>query len=462
MMDTFFFLPKSKLGRGDIVRALLAAGADPGVQDNEGNTPLQLAPTPSIIAIFTEELLRATAQSDVGRVCQLVAAGLSINSYDNPLSRNTPLHWAASFADVDTLTCLLARGADVNAANSDGATPLHDAVARGEENVIQILLEHDANPHIQCFKGRHKGKTAFDIASRKPQLQSFMEDYAASIIEKAPEMNGSAACNGSVSPLMSRRSLDRELTTSRGISGSLESLVSMGTDSVLTGVEPGVNGVVSSRKISVESPTVRSPLQSSSSLEMSPCMEQVCERLASSHLTAPPRPLVTHSSLHLLWPQPRRITEVAGPSWIPPSHATLAIVAGVEPVHKIVDVWDIHKQWLEESGCHVSLGGVVGSHDPPDGTVPEEGSFRERKVCDIHGNGFKLKRLNGCQLSDLTFTKLTCLYNAFVWYCFSTIQIIEILDLIPLRCHSVSTSIYFIAFLLIPALEFCYLHLPTQ
>ncbi|XP_064113113.1 uncharacterized protein LOC135219888 isoform X2 [Macrobrachium nipponense] len=363
--DGTFLHMATKLGRGDILRALLAAGADPGVQDASGNTPLQLAPSPPILAIFTEELLRATAQSDVGRVCQLVAAGLSINSHDNPLSRNTPLHWAASFADVDTLSCLLARGADVNAANSDGATPLHDAVARGDEDIIRILLENGANLHIQCYKGRHKGKTAYELASRNPQLHNFMEEYA-SLINKDSQVNGSSTCNGSVSPLIARRSLTtQELAKSRVVSGSMESLVSMGTDSVLTGVEPGSVGDALLRKTSVESPVPRSPLQSSSSLEMSPCMEQVCERLASSQLTAPPRPLVTHSELHSLWPQPCRITEIEGPNWIPPSHATLAVVSGVEPVHKIVDVWGVHKLWLEEVGCYVSLGGVVGSHDPP-------------------------------------------------------------------------------------------------
>nr|XP_045591996.1 uncharacterized protein LOC123753983 isoform X1 [Procambarus clarkii]XP_045591997.1 uncharacterized protein LOC123753983 isoform X1 [Procambarus clarkii] len=360
--DGTFLHMATKLGRGDIIRALLAIGADPGVQDNEGNTPLQLVPSQSITAIFTEELLRATAQSDVGRVCQLIAAGLSINSHDNPLSRNTPLHWAASFADTDTLTCLIARGADINAANSDGATPLHDAVARGDENIVRILLDHDANPHIQCYKGRHKGKTPLEMASCKPQLQDLMQQY---FLENKPiQVNGIA--NGSVSPLLERRSLsDRGLSMSRGASGSLESLASMGTDSVMTGVEAGNSDGILPRKPSVGTPQSRSPLQSSSSLELSPRMEQVCERLASAQLTAPPRPLVTHSSLHLLWPQPRRIIELSGPRWSPPSHTSLAIVAGVIPVHKIVDVWDIHKGWLEEVGCHVSLGAVVGARDPP-------------------------------------------------------------------------------------------------
>lgn len=61
---------------------------------------------------------------------------------------------------------------------------------------------------------------------------------------------------------------------------------------------------------------------------------QVCERLASAQLTGPPRPLVTNPSLHLLWPQPRRIIELSGAGWSPPSVATLAVVNGIVPVHK--------------------------------------------------------------------------------------------------------------------------------
>lgn len=360
--DGTFLHMATKLGRGDIIRALLAAGADPGVHDTAGSTPLHLAPSPAITAIFTEELLRATAQSDVGRVCQLVAAGLSINSHDNPLSRNTPLHWAASFADADTVTCLIARGADVNAANTDGATPLHDAVARGDEAIVKLLLQHQANPHIQCYKGRHKGKTAFEMASKKLNLKVLLEEHA--VTKEPTQVNGIS--NGSVSPLLERCSLnDRELGLSRGASGSLESLTSLGADSVMTGLE-GINGETHiPRQPLVNSSQPRSPLQSSSSLELSPGMEQVCERLASAQLTGPPRPLVTNPSLHLLWPQPRRIIELSGAGWSPPSAATLAVVNGIVPVHKIVDVWDIHKIWLEEVGCIVSLGTVVGTRDLP-------------------------------------------------------------------------------------------------
>lgn len=43
----------------------------------------------------------------VGRVCQLVAAGISINARDSEGSKNTPLHWAACYGNRDIVACLL-------------------------------------------------------------------------------------------------------------------------------------------------------------------------------------------------------------------------------------------------------------------------------------------------------------------------------------------------------------------
>lgn len=46
-----------------------------------------------------------------------------------------------------------ARGADVHSVNSHGASPLHDAVARGEEHIVTALLQHGAVPHVQRCSG---------------------------------------------------------------------------------------------------------------------------------------------------------------------------------------------------------------------------------------------------------------------------------------------------------------------
>lgn len=45
------------------------------------------------------------------------------------------------------------RGADVNAVNGCGATPLHDAVNRGDVTICQELLQAGANPLIRAIKG---------------------------------------------------------------------------------------------------------------------------------------------------------------------------------------------------------------------------------------------------------------------------------------------------------------------
>ncbi|XP_076059863.1 uncharacterized protein LOC143036412 isoform X2 [Oratosquilla oratoria] len=352
----------TKLERADIVRALLAAGADPGVQDQDGNTPVHLVKSSKMEAIYTEELLRTTAQSDVGKVCQLLAAGLSVNAQDNPLSRNTPLHWAASFADTDTITCLVARGADVNVANSNGATPLHDAVARGDPAVVKELLLLGANPHIQCHKGRHKGKTPVEMASSKPQLHEILKNSA---VNGTVSYNG--ANNGSISPL-----LDRKISTqnsggslAHGISGSIESLTSIGRDSVMSANSPPVRNT-SPDNISVPS---RSQLNSTSSLEISPKIEQLSERLAAAHLVSPVRPLVTNSALHMLWPPPRRITELQGKPWKPQRDLGVSMVQGQVSIHRILDVWNVHKPFFSDFGYHVHLENIISPQEPQGNSV---------------------------------------------------------------------------------------------
>lgn len=45
------------------------------------------------------------------------------------------------------------RNASVNAVNNDGATPLHDAMARGEVGVVEALLEAGAVTSIKCRGG---------------------------------------------------------------------------------------------------------------------------------------------------------------------------------------------------------------------------------------------------------------------------------------------------------------------
>ena len=42
----------------------------------------------------------------LGRVCQLLAAGVDVNLKDSPETQSTPLHWAASYGNKDIVQCL--------------------------------------------------------------------------------------------------------------------------------------------------------------------------------------------------------------------------------------------------------------------------------------------------------------------------------------------------------------------
>src|SRR5687768_10610180 len=88
------------------------------------------------------------------------AAETSASSSKSPSSVRPPnddrgvdsaLHRAALRGDADTVISLLATGADANARNQFGATPLHYGVA--SERVVAALLAHGARTDIVSEAG---------------------------------------------------------------------------------------------------------------------------------------------------------------------------------------------------------------------------------------------------------------------------------------------------------------------
>ena len=70
-----------------------------------------------------------------GRVCQLLAAGLAVNTWDSPHSRNTPLHWAANFASRDMVSCLTGQSPaqPAGGGGGQGGTSALRMLGRGRE-----------------------------------------------------------------------------------------------------------------------------------------------------------------------------------------------------------------------------------------------------------------------------------------------------------------------------------------
>ena len=64
------------------------------------------------------------------------------------------LHKAATDGDIDIVKLLVAKGANTNAKNLYGQTPLHCAVVRGHKNIIKLLLAKGADINCRDNAGR--------------------------------------------------------------------------------------------------------------------------------------------------------------------------------------------------------------------------------------------------------------------------------------------------------------------
>ncbi|KAG8227825.1 hypothetical protein J437_LFUL008469 [Ladona fulva] len=346
--DGTFLYFATKLNQGDVVRTLLSCGADPGVQNENGQNAIDIISSENMRRIYVDELLRATACSEVGRVCQLNAAGIYINSVDSEESKNTPLHWAACLGNKDIVSCLIDRGADINAMNASGATPLHDAVARGNPEIVEELLQTGANPLIQALKGKFAGKTPLDLAQGKPELMALMERFTSHLV------NGQSSNHSTV----------HKRSTSVDSYGNIRRDLQQDTVGALVHSSERRLSRSTSHNYS-PSPSVAPPTYNSqNSFELSPWIDQVMviENLVRTHMSTPVRPLVTQGCCHLLWPQPQRIVELdGGMEFYPGKELHISILQGNVSMHRILDVWDVSRPSLLALGHDVKIGDVQPS-----------------------------------------------------------------------------------------------------
>ena len=107
-------------------------------------------------------------QGHTAPVSILLDAGLNPNARETWSFRGaTPLHWAALHGNgkPDVAELLIERGADIESEDYRGYTPFQLAIERGNQAMVQVLIESGVNGGHTNFEKYDPGCTALHVAS---------------------------------------------------------------------------------------------------------------------------------------------------------------------------------------------------------------------------------------------------------------------------------------------------------
>ncbi|XP_073209939.1 poly [ADP-ribose] polymerase tankyrase-2 isoform X4 [Lepidochelys kempii] len=152
-MDLWQFTPlheAASKNRVEVCSLLLSYGADPTLLNCHNKSTIDLAPTPQLKERLAYEfkghsLLQAARESDVARIKKYLS--LETVNFKHPQTHETALHCAAaSLYPKRKQVCelLLRKGANINEKTKDFLTPLHVASEKAHNDVVEVVVKHEA------------------------------------------------------------------------------------------------------------------------------------------------------------------------------------------------------------------------------------------------------------------------------------------------------------------------------
>lgn len=158
------------------VRYMLASGADPLLQDADGNRPAAFA-----VLYGKADILKTLVE----------AAGPETVNHKQGKSGTTLLHIAASNSGYDIVPHLLAAGAIVNLENAQGETPLLMAVRAVDVKMVRLLLQAGADVEkyerkngVSLIKVLETATVSDHYAERARAIRSLLQDAGAKPLPK--------------------------------------------------------------------------------------------------------------------------------------------------------------------------------------------------------------------------------------------------------------------------------------
>jgi uncharacterized protein len=130
-----------------------------------------------------------------------IATGADVNAAQG--DGTTPLHWAVYKIDADLVRALLARGAKPDAINLYGASPLSEAVKVANARLVAMLLDAGSNVEVP----NQEGQTALMLAARAGAL-----DVAELLVRHGANVNARESWRGQTALMWAAAAGSAEMT----------------------------------------------------------------------------------------------------------------------------------------------------------------------------------------------------------------------------------------------------------
>ena len=109
---------------------------------------------------------------NINKIKRLIASGADVNAKNE--NGQTPLHWAVLEDRIEMAKLLIASGADVGAKNKDGETPLHWAVDNDNIEIAKLLIDSGAKVNVK----KRNGDTPLDWADSQ-EMEALLIEHGA-------------------------------------------------------------------------------------------------------------------------------------------------------------------------------------------------------------------------------------------------------------------------------------------